>query len=240
MAVAAASSNASAETAETVMAAVAAACELSCNDLLVSFAPAAGAARRLAGALLVRRAGLRCADAAAAIGITVAACRDGVVLVDHVLAREAWPLRGDIDALAEALAAALSDDLAARWLRGVRIAAVAEAVALAAGITLVDLKARRRTRCVAVPRGVAMALCTRLTAASLPEIGRWFGDRDHTTVMHQRDRYDAVLSRIEPDAVAAGQMDLATVARAALAAAAALPTRYRAPCRRLRIVGGAA
>jgi len=42
----------------------------------------------------------------------------------------------------------------------------------------------RRARAVARPRQIAMYLAKQLTARSLPEIGRKFGGRDHTTVMH--------------------------------------------------------
>ena len=42
----------------------------------------------------------------------------------------------------------------------------------------------RRARSVARPRQVAMYLAKQLTSRSLPEIGRKFGGRDHTTVMH--------------------------------------------------------
>ncbi|MBI3015315.1 MAG: chromosomal replication initiator protein DnaA [Candidatus Tectomicrobia bacterium] len=47
-----------------------------------------------------------------------------------------------------------------------------------------DLKSKRRTRSIALPRQVAMYLCRQLTSASLPEIGRFFGGKDHTTVIH--------------------------------------------------------
>ena len=47
-----------------------------------------------------------------------------------------------------------------------------------------DLHSKSRTRSVARPRQVAMALCKELTNHSLPEIGDAFGGRDHTTVLH--------------------------------------------------------
>ena len=52
------------------------------------------------------------------------------------------------------------------------------------GIKLADMHSSRRARNVARPRQVAMYLCKKLTQRSLPEIGRKFGGRDHTTVMH--------------------------------------------------------
>ncbi len=51
-------------------------------------------------------------------------------------------------------------------------------------IRLSDLIGPRRVRTIARPRQVAMYLAKQLTARSLPEIGRRFGGRDHTTVMH--------------------------------------------------------
>ena len=48
----------------------------------------------------------------------------------------------------------------------------------------------RRARAVARPRQVAMYLAKQLTPRSLPEIGRKFGGRDHTTVMHAVKRID--------------------------------------------------
>lgn len=51
-------------------------------------------------------------------------------------------------------------------------------------IRLADMHSARRARNVARPRQVAMYLAKQLTARSLPEIGRKFGGRDHTTVMH--------------------------------------------------------
>jgi chromosomal replication initiator protein len=51
-------------------------------------------------------------------------------------------------------------------------------------IKLGDLKAKRRTQNIALPRQVAMYLCRKYTEASFPGIGDKFGGRDHSTVIH--------------------------------------------------------
>jgi chromosomal replication initiator protein len=51
-------------------------------------------------------------------------------------------------------------------------------------IKVADILSKRRSRSVARPRQVAMALAKELTNHSLPEIGNAFGGRDHTTVIH--------------------------------------------------------
>jgi chromosomal replication initiator protein len=47
-----------------------------------------------------------------------------------------------------------------------------------------DLKSKNNSKSVAVPRQICMYLCKELTGASLPQIGREFGDKHHTTVLH--------------------------------------------------------
>jgi chromosomal replication initiator protein len=61
-------------------------------------------------------------------------------------------------------------------------------------IRLSDLLSARRARAVARPRQVAMYLAKQLTTRSLPEIGRKFGGRDHTTVMHAVKRIEELRS----------------------------------------------
>jgi chromosomal replication initiator protein len=51
------------------------------------------------------------------------------------------------------------------------------------GIKVSDIKSKRRTRDISVPRQIAMFLCREHTKSSLPEIGRQFGGKDHTTVI---------------------------------------------------------
>ena len=54
-----------------------------------------------------------------------------------------------------------------------------------------DLKAKKRTKNVALPRQIAMYLSRELTDYSLPKIGEEFGGRDHTTVMHAHKKISA-------------------------------------------------
>ncbi|OBY54080.1 chromosomal replication initiator protein DnaA [Aggregatibacter aphrophilus] len=65
-------------------------------------------------------------------------------------------------------------------------------------IKVSDLKSKNRSRSIARPRQVSMALAKELTNRSLPEIGKSFGDRDHTTVLHAC-RKVVELRETEPD-----------------------------------------
>ncbi|HSR56460.1 MAG TPA: chromosomal replication initiator protein DnaA [Alphaproteobacteria bacterium] len=68
--------------------------------------------------------------------------------------------------------------------RRVTIEEIQKQVAEHYNIRIADMHSARRARAVARPRQVAMYLAKQLTTRSLPEIGRKFGGRDHTTVMH--------------------------------------------------------
>jgi chromosomal replication initiator protein len=61
------------------------------------------------------------------------------------------------------------------------------------GVKLSDLKAKNRTKAVAFPRQVAMYLARQLTHASLAEVGRAFGGKDHTTVLHAVDKIETLM-----------------------------------------------
>ena len=69
------------------------------------------------------------------------------------------------------------------------------------GLKQSDLLCERRTRAVARPRHVAMYLAKQLTTRSYPDIGRRFGGRDHTTVLHAVKRIEAL--KAEDPALAA-------------------------------------
>ena len=72
--------------------------------------------------------------------------------------------------------------------RRVTIEEIQRKVAEHYNIRLTDMSSARRARNVARPRQVAMYLAKQLTSRSLPEIGRRFGNRDHTTVTHAVSR----------------------------------------------------
>jgi chromosomal replication initiator protein len=58
-----------------------------------------------------------------------------------------------------------------------------------------DLKSRNNSKSVAMPRQIAMYLCKQLTHASLPEIGRSFGGKHHSTVIHSIKKVDELRKR---------------------------------------------
>ncbi|MCL4143331.1 UNVERIFIED_CONTAM: hypothetical protein GTU68_031081, partial [Idotea baltica] len=82
------------------------------------------------------------------------------------------------------LAESLLQDLLRAYDRRVTIDEIQRTVADRFNIKLSDLLSPRRARSVARPRQIAMFLSKDLTDKSLPEIGRKFGNRDHTTIMH--------------------------------------------------------
>jgi len=58
------------------------------------------------------------------------------------------------------------------------------------GLRLVEIKAKNNSRAIVYPRQIAMYLAKHLTEASLPEIGRQFGGKHHTTVLHSVEKID--------------------------------------------------
>lgn len=89
--------------------------------------------------------------------------------------------------------------------RIITVGAIQEAVTTYFSITITELNSKRRTRQLAFPRQIAMFLTRELTELSLPKIGKEFGGRDHTTVLHAYDKIqrelktDPVLDKIIKD-----------------------------------------
>ncbi|CAI3923388.1 Chromosomal replication initiation ATPase DnaA (DnaA) (PDB:1L8Q) [Commensalibacter papalotli (ex Botero et al. 2024)] len=89
--------------------------------------------------------------------------------------------------------------------RRVTIEEIQRKVSEHCNIRQTDMTSARRARAVARPRQIAMYLAKQLTSRSLPEIGRKFGNRDHTTVMHAISRISEL---IEKDSAFAEDVEL--------------------------------
>jgi chromosomal replication initiator protein len=89
-------------------------------------------------------------------------------------------------------------DVLRSYERRITIDEIQRKVAEHYGLKMQDMHSARRARNVARPRQVAMFLCKKLTSRSLPEIGRKFGGRDHTTVMHAVRKIDELMSDDQP------------------------------------------
>lgn len=95
----------------------------------------------------------------------------------------------------------ISVDLAREVLRGmindeekkITVDQIQRIVAGFYGISESDMKTKKRTRAVAYPRQMAMYMSRELTDHSLPDIGRFFGGRDHTTVLHACEKINREL-----------------------------------------------
>jgi chromosomal replication initiator protein len=74
--------------------------------------------------------------------------------------------------------------------RKVTIETIQKTVAEQFGLRVPEIKAKNNSRQIVFPRQIAMYLCKQLTEASLPEIGRQFGGKHHTTVLHSVDKID--------------------------------------------------
>ncbi len=86
-------------------------------------------------------------------------------------------------------------------VRKITIESIQRAVAEQFGMRTAELKQKNNSRQIVVPRQIAMYLAKQMTEASLPEIGRQFGGKHHTTVMHsiakidEQRRHDTDLAR---------------------------------------------
>jgi chromosomal replication initiator protein len=93
----------------------------------------------------------------------------------------------DVDLAQEVLKNIIEEDD-----RQVTVEVIQRTVADHYGLRVSDLKSKNNSRSVAVPRQVAMYLCKLMTKASLPEIGREFGGKHHTTVIHSVNKITAL------------------------------------------------
>jgi chromosomal replication initiator protein len=94
--------------------------------------------------------------------------------------------------LVETAEAAIRDLIRTREPKRVKIEDIQKLVASHYNVTKADIVSARRTANVVRPRQIAMYLAKTLTPRSLPEIGRRFGGRDHTTVLHAVRKIEAL------------------------------------------------
>ena len=92
------------------------------------------------------------------------------------------------------------DELLSHLMRGgeakrIRIEEIQRIVARHYNVSKQDLLSNRRTRTIVKPRQIAMYLAKMLTPRSLPEIGRRFGGRDHTTVLHAVRKIEDIVGK---------------------------------------------
>lgn len=88
---------------------------------------------------------------------------------------------------------ALADLLGSREPRKVRIEDIQKIVSQHYNVSRSDMLSARRTRTIVLPRQIAMYIAKNVTPRSLPEIGRRFGNRDHTTVLHAVRKIEGLL-----------------------------------------------
>lgn len=79
--------------------------------------------------------------------------------------------------------------------KAVTIYGIQQAVCKFYQLTLEELKGKKRTKNIVVPRQIAMYLCRELTDSSLPKIGQEFGGKDHTTVLHAYDKIKTIVKK---------------------------------------------
>ena len=89
---------------------------------------------------------------------------------------------------------AIADLVGAREPRRIRIEDIQKVVARHYNVSKHDLLSARRTRTIVRPRQIAMYLAKTMTPRSFPEIGKRFGGRDHTTVLHAVRKIEEMVS----------------------------------------------
>jgi chromosomal replication initiator protein len=82
--------------------------------------------------------------------------------------------------------------------KAITIETIQKSVAEYYKLKLADLKSRNNSKSIAMPRQIAMYLCKNLTHGSLPEIGRSFGGKHHSTVIHSIRKVEEMRQK-DPD-----------------------------------------
>lgn len=96
------------------------------------------------------------------------------------------------------LAQQVLKDLLSAKEKNINIDLIQKVVSNYYNVNFQEMKSHSRARVVAFPRQIAMYLCRELTKSSLPEIGKSFGGKDHTTVLHACQKMDEKIVK-DPD-----------------------------------------
>jgi chromosomal replication initiator protein len=131
--------------------------------------------------------------------------RSALVYVAHCITTNGRDLEGAVNRLVahatlsggsldkDATEAAIRDLIRTQEPKKVKIEDIQRLVANHYNVSRADILSSRRTAVVVRPRQIAMYLAKVLTLRSLPEIGRRFGGRDHTTVLHAVRKIDELI-----------------------------------------------
>lgn len=141
--------------------------------------------------------------------ITKKAERHGIVLPDNVALYIASKIKSNIRELEGALVRlvayaslheaeitlALAQDTLSEIFnsdeKAITIEMIQKTIADYYGMRVQDLKSKNNSKSVALPRQICMYLCKKVTGMSLPQIGREFGNKHHTTVLHSVSKIEA-------------------------------------------------
>jgi chromosomal replication initiation ATPase DnaA len=172
--------------------------------------PVAIEARRVAAALAALWLKLPRERVADHFGILEGAVTEGVKRVNLILLRYAISARSP---RSEAIGIVVRELISGGSLaRALSVSEIQRVICEAFDIAPHELISERRTKSVVLPRQLGMALAKRLTGRSLPDIGRKFGGRDHTTVLYAIRKVAPIMSRAE--AMLAPSADLVEWVRA--------------------------
>jgi chromosomal replication initiator protein len=136
-------------------------------------------------AILARKASLHGIVLPQGVAMLIASrVRTNVSELEQCLARIVTYASLHMQSIDEGLAERVLQQACAEREQAITAPRIQQTVAAHFGLKISELRSKRRQQAVVFPRQVAMYLCRELTEASLPEIGRHFGGRDHTTVLH--------------------------------------------------------
>jgi len=100
----------------------------------------------------------------------------------------AWANLNNATLTLELAQQALKDQLVNAEKPEITMGYIQQIIAAHFKITTEDLNSRKRTQSIVFPRQIAMYLCRKIMDKSLPDVGKFFGGRDHSTVIHSCDK----------------------------------------------------